>query len=360
MINTNIDVQDIDLDDEVDVSGEDMFEHFALTVDKGQSLVRIDKFLANRLEHTSRNRIQVAADSGNILVGGRAVKSNYKIKPLDEISIVMPYPIRDHVIVGEDIPLDIVYEDDDVLVVNKKAGMVVHPGHGNYEGTLVNALTFRMQDLPLFQSGDLRAGLVHRIDKNTSGLLVIAKTEIAHQKLAKQFYDHTIERTYHALVWGNPKEDQGTIEGNIGRHVRDRLKMHVFADGSDGKSAVTHYRVLKRYSYVSLIECKLETGRTHQIRVHMSYIGHTIFNDDRYGGNAILKGTTFTRYNQFVNNCFAIMPRQGLHALSLGFVHPRTGEFMSFTSEYPADFAACLAKWEGYTTTNSTSLANDE
>lgn len=340
-------VGDVDATDE----GEDLFEHFALTVDKGQAMVRIDKFLANRMERTSRNRIQIAADNGNIWVNGAAVKSNYKIKPLDQIAIVMPYPAHDNTIVGEDIPLDIIYEDDDVLVVNKVAGMVVHPGHGNYQGTLVNALTFRMQDLPLFQSGDMRAGLVHRIDKNTSGLLVIAKNEVSHQKLAKQFFDHSIERTYHALVWGNPKEDQGTIEGNIGRNVRDRLKMFVFADGSDGKPAITHYKVLKRFSYVSLVECKLETGRTHQIRVHMSHIGHTLFNDERYGGDAILKGTTYTKYKQFVENCFTLLPRQGLHALSLGFVHPRTGEFMQFTSPYPKDLEACIAKWEAYTNT---------
>lgn len=348
----NEEIEDLDLDITQEQQGEDMYEHFAITVDKGQSMLRIDKFLVLRLEHTSRSRIQDAADNGNILVGGVAVKSNYKVKPLDEVSIVMPYPPRDNSIVGEDIPLDIVYEDDDVLVVNKQAGMVVHPGHGNYSGTLVNALTFHLQELPLFQTGDMRAGLVHRIDKNTSGLLVIAKTEMAHQKLAKQFFDHTIERTYHALVWGNPKQDEGTIIGNIGRNVKDRLKMFVFEDGSDGKHAVTNYKVLKRFSYVSLVECKLETGRTHQIRVHMSHLGHTIFNDERYGGDAILKGTTYTKYKQFVDNCFALMPRQGLHALSLGFVHPRTGEFMQFTSDYPADFAACVAKWEGYTAKN--------
>lgn len=331
-----------------DEQNEEMYEHFALTVDKGQSLLRIDKFLVHRLENTSRNRIQDAADGGNILVNGSPVKSSYKVKPLDQISIVMPYPPREVEIVPENIPLNVVYEDDDLLIVNKEAGMVVHPGHGNYSGTLVNALTYHLQDLPLFASGDQRAGLVHRIDKNTSGLLVVAKNEYAHVKLAKQFFDHTIQRRYHALVWGNLPESEGVIIGNIGRSHKDRLKMHVFADGSDGKHAVTHYKVLKRLGYVNLIECHLETGRTHQIRVHMEYLGHPLFNDERYGGDRVLKGTTFTRYKQFVSNCFDVMPRHGLHALSLGFKHPRTGEDVYFESDYPADFAACLAKWEGY------------
>ncbi len=325
-----------------------MYEHFALTVDKGQKMLRIDKFLVDRLEHCSRNRIQTAADEGCILVNDVAVKSNYKVKPLDRISIVMPYPRREVEIIPEDIPLDIVYEDDDVLVINKPAGLVVHPGHGNYSGTLVNALTYHLQDLPLFQSGDMRAGLVHRIDKNTSGLLVTAKNERAHASLAKQFFDHTITRRYVALVWGDFKEDEGTIEGNIGRSLRDRLKMAVFPDGNGGKHAVTHYRVLKRYGYVTLVECRLETGRTHQIRVHMEYIGHPLFNDERYGGDRILKGTTFSKYKQFIDNCFELMPRHALHARVLGFVHPATRKEMLFEAPLPADFAQVLAKWDAY------------
>lgn len=334
-----------DTDDQQD----ELFEHFNLVVDKGQSLLRIDKFLTNRMEGSSRNRIQSAADAGSILVNGVAVKSSYKIKPLDQISIVMPYPRREVEIIAEDIPLVIPYEDDDLLIVDKPPGLVVHPGHGNYSGTLVNALTFHLRDLPLFQEGDMRAGLVHRIDKNTSGLLVVAKNERSHMKLAKQFFDHTIERRYVALVWGNFEQDEGTVTGNIGRSVRDRLKMCVFADGSDGKHAVTHYKVIKRYGYVTLIECRLETGRTHQIRVHMEYLGHPMFNDERYGGDRILKGTTFTKYKQFIENCFALMPRQALHARSLGFTHPSTGEQIYFESPLPDDFAAVLAKWDTYT-----------
>ena len=290
-------------------SQDEMYEHFSVTVDKGQGMLRIDKFLTNRMEGVSRNRIQAAADAGNILVGGTPVKSSYKVKPLDRISIVMPYPLRELEIVPENIPLDIRYEDDDLIIVNKPAGMVVHPGHGNYTGTLVNALTYHLKDLPLFQSGDMRAGLVHRIDKNTSGILVIAKNERAHARLAKQFFDHSIDRVYHALVWGNMESDEGTVTGNIGRSLRDRMKMAVFPDGESGKHAVTHYRVLERLGYVNLVECRLETGRTHQIRVHMEYIGHPLFNDERYGGDRILKGTTFSKYRQFVENCFRLMPR---------------------------------------------------
>lgn len=338
-------------DDTDDAEGSDeLYEHFNITADKGQGMLRLDKFLVTRLESTSRNRIQDAADAGNILVNGKAVKSSYKIKPLDQISIMMPYPPREVEIIAEDIPLSIPYEDNDIIIINKEAGMVVHPGHGNYSGTLVNALTFHLQGLPLFEKGDLRAGLVHRIDKNTSGLLVVAKNERAHAFLARQFFDHTIRRVYHALVWGNFDQDEGIIEGNIARHISDRLKMAVYPpDGPVGKTAVTHYRVLKRLGYVTLLECRLETGRTHQIRVHMESIGHPLFNDERYGGDRILKGTTFTKYKQFVENCFALMPRHGLHALSLGFVHPTTREEVYFESEYPADFAACLARWDTYT-----------
>ena len=341
--------QQVDVDDEIaEEAADELFEYFNLTVDKGQGMLRIDKFLTARLESSSRNRIQAAADAGNIVVNGSPVKSSYKVKPLDNISIVLPYPPREIEIIPENIPLDIIYEDDDLLVVNKVAGMVVHPGHGNYSGTLVNALTYHLQELPLFSGGDMRAGLVHRIDKNTSGLLVVAKNEFSHVKLAKQFFDHSIRRTYHAIVWGNMPEGSGTVEGNIGRSVRDRMKMAVFPDGSDGKHAVTHYRVLERYSYVNLVEMALETGRTHQIRVHMEYMGHPLFNDERYGGDRILKGTTFTKYRQFVENCFAALPRHALHALSLGFKHPRTGKDVYFESDYPDDFKVCLAKWEGY------------
>ncbi len=350
---TTLDTDDIsELGDERE---DELFEHFNVVADKGQGLLRLDKFLATRLENTSRNRIQAAADAGNILVNGQPAKSSYKVKPLDRISIVLPYPPRELEIIAEDIPLDIVYEDNRLIVVNKAAGMVVHPGHGNYTGTLVNALTFHLRGLPLFEQGDMRAGLVHRIDKNTSGLLVVAKDERTHAFLARQFYDHTIRRIYHALVWGNFDEDEGTIVGNIARSTTDRMRMAVFPpDGPVGKHAVTHYRVLKRFGYVTLVECRLETGRTHQIRVHMESIGHPLFNDERYGGDRILKGTTFSKYKQFVENCFAAMPRHGLHALSLGVVHPESRQEVYFESEYPADFAACIAKWEGYTAARNT------
>lgn len=338
-------IDNIDLEDEADGGEDELFEHHALDVDKGQTLLRIDKFLHNRLENTSRNRIQVAADAGNILVNGTPVKSSYKVKPFDKISVVMPYPPRKLEIIAEDIPLDIVFEDNDIIIVNKKAGMVVHPGHGNYTGTLVNALTFHLKDEPLFQEGDLRAGLVHRIDKNTSGLLVIAKNERSHTFLAKQFFDHSIERRYVALVWGDLKEDNGTIVGNIGRSTYDRMQMGVFPPESGiGKHAVTHFTVLERLGYLNLVECRLETGRTHQIRAHFKHIGHPLFNDERYGGNLIIRGTTFTKYKQFVNNCFAVMPRQGLHARSLGFTHPTTGEKIYFESELAPDMKACIER----------------
>ncbi|MGN0007971.1 MAG: RluA family pseudouridine synthase [Alistipes sp.] len=326
-----------------------LYEHASVKVDKGQTSMRIDKFLSIRLENCSRNRIQTAVDEGNVFVNGERVKASYKIKPLDNISIRMAYPKYDSALTPEDIPIDIMYEDDDVIVVNKEAGMVVHPGHGNYSGTLVNALTFHLKDNPMFQSGDQRPGLVHRIDKNTSGILVVGKNEQACNSLSKQFFDHTTQRRYVALVWGNFDEDEGTITGNIGRNPRNRHQMYVFADGSEGKHAVTHYRVLKRYGYVTLIECRLETGRTHQIRVHMQYVGHPLFNDERYGGDKILKGTTFSKYRQFIENCFELMPRHALHARMLGFTHPSTGEQMCFESPLPADFQAVLAKWDTYT-----------
>lgn len=346
------------IDDELEAEdlrteGEDdeasgLYEHFSITADKGQSLLRLDKYLTSHMENCSRNRIQVAADSGNILVNGKPAKPSYKVKPLDHIQLVMPYPKREYEVLPENIPLDILYEDDDLVIVNKAAGMVVHPGVGNHSGTLVNAMSYHLQQLPMFSEGNARAGLVHRIDKNTSGILVMAKNELALARLGKQFFDHSIQRRYVALVWGNFDEDEGTITGNIGRSPKDRQKMYVFADGSDGKWAVTHWRVLRRFGYVTLVECRLETGRTHQIRVHMSWIGHPLFNDERYGGDRILKGTTFAKYKQFIENCFAVMPRHALHARMLGFVHPTTGCDVLFESELPEDFRALITKWENY------------
>ncbi len=337
-----------------------LYEHYSFNVDKGQGMLRIDKWLTHRLEKVSRNRIQSAAEAGNILVDGKAVKSNYKVKPLDTITIVMPYPRRELEIIAENIPLNIIYEDDDIIIVNKEAGMVVHPGHGNYSGTLVNALTYHLQDLPLFQSGDMRAGLVHRIDKNTSGILVVAKNEFAHAFIAKQFFDHSTKRVYTALVWGNMEEDEGTVIGHIGRSVRERLKMHVFPEGDQGKHAITHYKVLERLGYVNLIECRLETGRTHQIRVHMEHVKHPLFNDERYGGDQIIKGTTFSKYKQFVHNCFDICPRHALHARSLGFVHRRTKQEMYFESELPADMTQLIDKWRGYVSSRDIVLEEED
>ncbi|QGY45163.1 RluA family pseudouridine synthase [Maribellus comscasis] len=325
-----------------------MFEHYRLTVDPGQSSLRIDKFLSNRIDNASRSRIQAAADAGNILVNQVPVKPNYKVKPNDEILIVMDYPRRELKIIPEDISLDIVYEDDQLLVINKPPDFVVHPGHGNYSGTLVNALAYYFRDLPLFNSEDPRPGLVHRIDKDTSGLMVIAKTETAKNKLALQFYEKTSERRYQALVWGSVKEDEATITGNIGRSLKNRQVFTVFPESDYGKHAVTHYKVLKRIGYVTLVECKLETGRTHQIRVHMKYINHPLFNDANYGGDQILRGTTFSKYRQFVQNCFKILPRQALHAKTLGFTHPSTGKFMQFNSELPEDMSTVIDKWENY------------
>ncbi len=325
-----------------------LFEHHRLTVDPGQSLLRIDKFLANRLVNASRNRLQQAADAGNILVNNVPVKSSYRIKPYDDIQIVMDYPKRELKIIPENIPLNIVYEDDQLIVINKPAGLVVHPGHGNYTGTLVNALAWYFKDLPLFNTTDPRPGLVHRIDKDTSGLLVVAKTELAKTSLAMQFFDKTTERKYLALVWGSVKDDSGTITGNIGRSPKNRQVFMVFPEGDHGKHAVTHYKVLRRIGYVTLVECQLETGRTHQIRVHMKYINHPIFNDANYGGDEILRGTTFSKYRQFVMNCFKILPRQALHAKTLGFIHPVTKEKMLFDSELTDDMATAIEKWENY------------
>jgi 23S rRNA pseudouridine1911/1915/1917 synthase len=331
-------------------SEDELFEHHRFEVPKGQSMVRIDKYLMQVVENTTRNKIQQAASAGNILVNELPVKSNYKVKPFDIIRYLMAHPPYEYLLEPEDIQLNIVYEDDQLLVINKEAGMVVHPGHGNYSGTLVNALAFHFENLPMNSSE--RPGLVHRIDKNTSGLLVIARTDHAMSYLAKQFADKTSEREYIALVWGNPSEEEGTIRGYIGRHLKDRMQMAVFQDEAYGKPAVTHYRVLERFGYVTLISCKLETGRTHQIRAHMKHIGHPLFNDQRYGGDQILKGTTFTKYKQFVENCFKILPRQALHAKTLGFEHPTTKEFMRFDSSIPADLMECIEKWRNYSKTH--------
>lgn len=326
---------------------QDLFEHFNIVVDKGQSLLRIDKFLMHRIEHASRNRIQNAIDAGNVLVNKQMVKASYKVKPLDEISIVYAQPPRDTEVYPEDIPLDIVYEDDDLLVVNKPAGMVVHPGYNNYTGTLVNALAFHFDQLPTLPGNDGRPGLVHRIDKDTSGLLLISKNEITMTKLAKQFFDHSITRKYLALAWGDIEND-GRIEGYIGRSMKNRIIQDVYDDEEKGKWSVTNYQVLERLNYVTLVSCQLETGRTHQIRAHMKHIGHPLFNDANYGGDKILKGTTFSKYKQFVTNCFDIIPRQALHAKTLGFIHPTTKEYMEFEAPLPADFDAVLTKWRNY------------
>lgn len=327
---------------------DDLYEHHAFLVDKGQSPLRIDKYLMNRVENATRNKIQTAAKNGSIYVNNVPVKQNYKVKPSDKIRVMFEHPPYEYLLVPENIPLDIVYEDDELLVINKAAGMVVHPGHGNYSGTLINALTYHFENLPNNSSN--RPGLVHRIDKDTSGLLVVAKTEDAMTKLAKQFFNKTSEREYVAIVWGNMEEEEGVVEGNIGRHPKNRLQNTVFFgdDEDKGKPAVTHYKVIERLGYVTLVSCKLETGRTHQIRVHMKHIGHTLFNDERYGGERILKGTTFSKYKQFVDNCFKILPRQALHAKTLGFKHPKTGELMRFDSEIPQDMQDCIEKWRHY------------
>ncbi len=331
---------------ELEPHEEELFEHFKFEVTKGQSLLRIDKFLMGLISNSTRNKIQKAATSGDIFVNDLPVKSNYRVKPGDVVRIMLSHPPFENRIDPENIPLDIIYEDDQLLLINKPPGLVVHPGHGNYTGTLVNGLAYHFENLPLNSSE--RPGLVHRIDKDTSGLLVIAKTEHALSHLAKQFEAKTSEREYVALVWGNIAEDEGTIEGNIARHVKDRMLMAVFADPEIGKAAVTHYKVIERLGYVTLVSCILETGRTHQIRVHMKHIGHTIFNDARYGGDLILKGTTFTKYKQFVDNCFKMLPRQALHAKTLGFVHPTTGEMMRFDSPIPQDMMSVIEKWRNY------------
>ncbi len=328
---------------------EELFEHYKFTADKGQEVVRIDKFLMDRIADTSRNKIQVAAKNGSILVGGKAVKQNYKIKPNDEVSIVLPYPVRELELIPQNIPLDIHYEDDTLIVVNKQSNMVVHPGYGNYSGTLVNALVYHFDQLPTKQDDYYgRPGLVHRLDKHTTGLMVVAKTEQALTHLAKQFYDRTTERKYYALVWGDVEEDEGRIEGHLGRSLKNRKVMTVFPDGDYGKYAVTNYKVLERYGYVTLVQCQLETGRTHQIRVHMKSIGHPLFNDLEYGGNKILKGTTFSKYKQFIENNFSLLDGQALHAKTLGFEHPKTKEYMRFDSELTPGFTSVLERWRTY------------
>ena len=335
----------------VDAAGHEMYEHFRFVADKGQELLRVDKFLVDRLQRSSRNRVQQAADAGCILVNGKAVKSNYRVKPLDVVQIVMDRSRYDFEVIAEDIPLDIVYEDETLLVVNKPAGLVVHPGHGNYSGTLVNALAYHFKDNPDYDVTDPRMGLVHRIDKDTSGLLVVAKTPDAKTDLGRQFFAKTTKREYVALVWGIPEPRVGRIEGNIGRSLRDRLQMAVFPDGDYGKHAVTHYEVMEPLTHVSLVKCVLETGRTHQIRVHMRHIGHPLFNDARYGGDQVLRGIPTAKYRAFIENCFATCPRQALHARTLGFVHPVTHREMFFTCDIPADMSALIERWRTYAAT---------
>lgn len=342
---------DLELDGEgPEVGGEgERYEHWRLVADKGQQLLRVDKFIINLIHDVSRNRVQQAAEAGAIYANGSPVKSNYRVKPGDVITLMLDRPKHEMVIEAEDIPLDVVYEDEELLVVNKPAGLVVHPGCGNYHGTLVNALAWHLRDCKGYDPNDPTVGLVHRIDKDTSGLLVVAKTADAKTKLCNQFFHKTTRRKYNALVWGNVQEDEGRIEGNIGRDPKDRLRMAVFPPDSEiGKPAVTHYRVLERYGYVTLVECVLETGRTHQIRAHMKHIGHPLFCDERYGGDQILWGTKSSTYNAYIHNCMALCPRQALHALTLGFKHPRTGEEMDFTSDYPEDFNALIEKWRNY------------
>ena len=347
------DIQDEELDDE----GGQLYEHFRMVVDKGQEPERIDKYLFVRMQHSSRNRIQKAADAGFIHVNGRPVKSNYKVRPDDVITLMLDRPRHDNTIIAEDIPLDIVYEDNDLMVVNKPAGLVVHPGAGNFHGTLINAVAWHLRNLKSFDPNDPEVGLVHRIDKDTSGLLVVAKTPEAKTSLGLQFFNKTTHRSYNALVWGNLTEDEGRIEGNIARDPRDRLRMKVFApDSGIGKSAVTHYRVLERFGYTTLVECILETGRTHQIRAHMKHIGHPLFGDERYGGMEILRGQRSSSYKAFIQNCFKLCPRQALHAKTLGFVHPRTGKQMDFSSEWQADMQQLIDKWRKFI--NGTTVSN--
>jgi len=354
VIEEDIDSEEILPEDDFELkedsnSSDLLFEHYRYVVDKGQNPLRVDKFLSSRIEGTSRNRLQQAAEANSILVNGNPVKSNYKVKPLDVVSLVLKWPKRELEIIPENIPINIVYEDDDLMVINKSPGMVVHPGHGNYTGTLVNALAYHLNYDNIKDLEDPRLGLVHRIDKDTSGLLLVAKTPQAKTDLSGQFFRKETKRQYIALVWGNVTQDSGTIEGNIGRDPKDRMLMKVFPDGDQGKTAITHYQVIERFGYVTLVECRLDTGRTHQIRVHMKHIGHTLFNDARYGGNEILRGTRYAKYKQFVHNCFTICPRQSLHAKSLGFVHPTTKETIYIESEIPADMQEVIERWRNYT-----------
>ncbi|MBN3584108.1 RluA family pseudouridine synthase [Algoriphagus aestuarii] len=339
---------DINREEDFEEEEVELFEHFRLIVDKGQALTRIDKFLSDKVANATRNKIQQAIDNGAVLVNGKPTKSNYRIKPSDEIQVMLASPPKETEVYSENIPLDIIFEDEYLLLVNKPPGMVVHPAHGNWSGTLVNGLVYYFENLPEMKGNTGRPGLVHRIDKDTSGLLVIAKTEEAMTNLAEQFFHHTIDRTYLALIWGEPEEDEGTIIGHVGRSAKNRKVMDVYPDGSQGKHAVTHWKVLKRLRYVSLIQCNLETGRTHQIRAHMKFLGHPLFNDEMYGGNKIRKGTQFSKYKTFVQNCFDLMPRQALHAKSLGFVHPVTKEKVYFEVPLPGDFQSVLDKWEAY------------
>lgn len=326
---------------------QELFEHFRFEADAGQGIIRVDKFLMSRIEKASRNKIQAAASAGFIVVNGTPVKSSYKVKPNDIITVMMEEPQREIKLIAEDIPVDVVFEDSDLLVINKAPGMVVHPGYGNFSGTLVNALMFRFRD-EMEKDPNVAPYLVHRIDKNTSGLILVARNEETQVGLQKQFFNHSIERKYTALVWGDVKEDEGRIEGNIARSKKDRKVFTVYEDEEVGKHAVTHYRVIERFGYVTVVECELETGRTHQIRVHMKYIGHPLFNDDTYGGDKILRGTTFSKYQQFIQNCFKICPRQALHARVLGFEHPKTGESMFFESKLPSDLQELIDKWRNY------------
>ena len=327
-----------------------LFEHFSFTVDNGQTPLRIDKYLMNFVENATRTKIQAAAKNGSIQVNGVIVKSNYKVKPEDQIKVLFEYPPSENELIAENIKIDIVFEDDELVVINKPAGMVVHPGHGNYSGTLINGLIYHFKNLPKNSSD--RPGLVHRLDKDTSGLLVVAKNDASMVHLSNQFANKTSKREYVALVWGNVKEDTGKIDNFIGRNPKNRLQNIVLDEDKThlGKRAITNYQVMSRLNYVSLVKCVLETGRTHQIRVHMKHIGHTLFNDERYGGDLILKGTTFTKYKQFVDNCFKVLPRQALHAKTLGFTHPKTGKFLEFDSDLPEDFSSCIEKWEKYST----------
>ncbi len=350
---TTVDIDTPLLQDDAELSETELYEHHRIQVDKGQAMLRIDKYLQMRLEGISRTKIQAAAKANCIVVNDRPVKSNYKVKPCDTISILLPEPPHETELLPEPIPLNIVYEDEDVLIVDKQPGLVVHPGYGNFTGTLLNGLIYYLQGKTTRDGQPALPYLVHRIDKDTSGLLLIAKNEDAQVVLAKQFFDHTIERKYTALVWGNFDEDNGTITGNLERSPQDRRIMHVTDDPERGKHAVTHWRVVERYGYVTLVECILETGRTHQIRAHMRHIGHPLFNDAAYGGDRILKGTTFSRYKQFVENNFRLLPRQALHAFILGFEHPATGQHMHFESPLPNDFATVLDRWRTYASNSS-------